>query len=293
MAARKITCTNEDGIEIVLTDAFSPYLLEACDGIYEFKANVSMSANTMTDGSTYQGSVTSMRNIVLSLRDKPGADHMQNRAFLYNVFKPKSQGVFTYEENDVQRTINYYVESVIADGQMRSRRATVSLLCPDPFFQDISDITVQMAGWTALWEWQHEFVDGGEEFGSRIQERIKEIDNESAADGIGLTIEIDASGPITNPSISHVEQGETITIGTAGNPLELENGDRVIITTGTNNKHVYLVSGGVKTEINEYLSEDSEFLQLMHGINTFGYAADAGDEHMTVTISFRYKYLGV
>ena len=291
--ARKITCKNEDGIEIVLTDAFSPFLLEGCEGIYEFRNSVSTSANTMTDGSTYQGSVTSMRNIVLTLRDKPDADHMKNRELLYNVFKPKSPGAFAYEENGVKRSVDYYVESVYVSSTERSRRATISLLCPDPFFVEPNDITVQMAGWSANFEWLHEFVDGGEEFGSRIQERIKEIENLSAADNIGLTIEIDAAGPVTNPSIYHVEQSEAIKIGTSGNPLDLVNGDKVVITTGTNDKHVYLVSGGVKTEINEYLSEDSEFIQLMHGVNTFGYAADSGDEYMIVTISFRYKYLGV
>ncbi len=291
--ARKIICTNEDGIQLILTDAFSPFLLENCEGIYEFSNDVSMSDNTMTDGATYQGSVTSKRNIILTLRDRPGSDHMANRSLLYNVFKPKSPGTFDYFEGGMQRSIRYYVEKVYASGKERSRRATVSLLCDDPFFVAPSDITVQMAGWTSDWVFQHEFVDGGEEFGSRIQERIKEIENLSAADGIGLTIVIDAAGPVTNPSVSHVEQEETIKVGTTANPLNLLNGERVIITTGTNNKHVYLVSGGVKTEINEYLSEDSEFIQLMHGINTLGYAADSGDQHMTVTISFRYKYLGV
>lgn len=291
--ARKITCTNEDGIKIDLTDEFSPFLLEACEGIYENRNNVSTSANTMTDGSTYQGSVTSMRNIILTLRDKPDADHMMNRNLLYNVFKPKSPGTFVYTEGDTQRSIEYYVESVYVSGQERSRRATVSLLCPDPFFVAPYDITVQMAGWNALWEWPHEFVDGGEEFGSRIKERIKEIENLSAADNIGLTIEIDAAGPVTNPSISQVEQAESIKVGTLAKPLNMVSSDKVIITTGTNNKHVYLVSGGLQTEINEYLSEDSEFLQLMHGTNTFGYAADSGEENMIVTISFRYKYLGV
>ena len=291
--ARKIICTNEDGIQLILTDAFSPFLLENCEGIYEFSNDVSMSDNTMTDGATYQGSVTSKRNIILTLRDRPGSDHMANRSLLYNVFKPKSPGTFDYFEDGVQRSIRYYVEKVYVSGKERSRRATVSLLCDDPFFVAPSDITVQMAGWTSDWVFQHEFVDGGEEFGSRIQERIKEIENLSAADGIGLTIVIDAAGPVTNPSVSHVEQEETIKVGTTANPLNLLNGERVIITTGTNNKHVYLVSGGVKTEINEYLSEDSEFIQLMHGINTLGYAADSGDQHMTVTISFRYKYLGV
>lgn len=293
MAARKIVCTNEDGLELILTDTFSPFVLESCEGIYEFKNKVSTSENTMTDGATYQGSVTSMRNIILTLRDRPEADHRANRALLYNLFKPKSPGKFEYIENDESRSISYYVEQVYVTGEERSRRATISLLCPDPFFVAPDDITVQMAGWVSNFEFVHEFLDEGETFGDRINEKIKSIENSSAADNIGLTIKLEAGGPVVSPTLYHIEQNESITVGTEANPLSMANGDVVIITTGTNDKHVYLVSSGVKTEINEYLSEESEFLQLMHGTNTFGYSAVSGEEYLTVTISFRYRYLGV
>lgn len=290
--ARKITCTNDDNISVVFTDKFAPWLLETCEGIYETKNNVSTSANTMTDGSTFMGSTALMRNIVLTMRDKPKSDHQSNRAILYSLFKPKSAGVFQYEENDIVRTIKYYVESVLIDGEKRSRRATVSLLCPDPFFEDKQDINVKMAGWAAGFEFQHAFLEAGEPFGTRTVERLKTITNYSAADNIGITITVEAEGPVNNISITHVENGESIEIGTAGNPLSMQAGDKVIITTHINNKHVYLESGGIREEINEYLSEDSVFLQLNHGENTFGYSAESGEEYMLVTISYRYRYLG-
>lgn len=291
--ARKITCTNEDNVSVIFTDKFNPWLLESCEGIYENKNNVSMSTNTMTDGSTLQGSTVAMRNIVMTLRDRPEADHQANRSLLYSLFKPKSEGVFIYEENGIIRQINYHVESVDIDAVKRSRRATISLLCPDPFFVDADDVTVEMAGWVANFTWPHEFTAEGEEFGSRTAERLKTITNDSAADNIGITITIAARGPAKNPAITHVEQGESIEIGTSGNPLNMLTGDKVIITTHTNNKHVYLERGGVRTEINEYLSENSEFIQLMHGDNTFGYSAVEGENYLTISISFQYHYLGV
>lgn len=293
MEKRKIICSNEDGMEVTFSDSFSPFLLENCDGIYVVENNVVTSENTMTDGATFQGSTTKMRNIVLTLRDNVGSNHMENRTLLYNLFKPKSKGLFTYIENEEIRTIEYYVESVTIGSETRARMATVSLLCPDPFFTGPSDIEVTMAGWNALWEWQHEFVSGGEEFGARVEEKLKTIDNSSAADNVGITITITASGPVSNPSITHVEQGESISVGTSVKPLNLSLGDQVIITTGTNNKHAYVVREGVRTEINEYLTEDSEFIQLMRGKNTIGYSAASGEKYMTVIVSFRYRYLGV
>lgn len=166
-------------MEVSFSDTFSPFLLEDCDGIYTVKNTVTTSENTMTDGSTYQGSTTQMRNIVLTLRDHPKADHQENRSLLYNLFKPKSPGTLVYLENDKaeSRSIEYYVESIDIDGANRARQATISLLCPDPFFVAPSDITVTMAGWISYFEFAHEFPPEGEEFEARVEEKLKTIDN--------------------------------------------------------------------------------------------------------------------
>ena len=291
--ARKITCTNSDNLSASFTDTFSPWLLEGCDGIYESKNTVNSVENTLIDGSTYLGSTTKMRNIILTLRDRPDSNHAENRAILYSVFKPKSVGTFVYEEDDLSRQIDYYVESVSIDTVKRARRATISLLCPAPFFVDLQDISVSMSAWVESFEWSHEFLSAGEQFGYRSAERLKTIINDSATDDIGVTIEITATGTVTNPSITHVEKAEAMKIGTTAKPFTMGIGDKLIITTHTNNKHVYFESDGTRTEINEYLSEDSEFLQLDYGSNTFGYTAGAGSEYMIISITFRYRYLGV
>lgn len=292
--ARKITCSNADGMSIVFAeDSFLPFVLEDCDGIYTVENKVSTSDNTMTDGATYQGSVMKMRNIVLTLRDRPEADHKSNRTLLYTLFKTNSKGTFAYEEDGDIKTIDYYVESVTIDGEKRARQATVSLICPDPYFVDTTELTVTMAGWVAEWVFQHEFQDGGEAFGERVNEKLKTIDNISAADYIGVTITVEAIGTVLNPSITHVESGETIKVGTDEMPLFMLLGEKLIITTHTNNKHVYLVSGGTQKEINNYLDENAEYIQLRSGENTLGYNADSGADYMVVTVAYRYKYLGV
>lgn len=290
--ARKITCINEDNVSITLEDKFTPWELQSCEGIYEMNSAVNTLVNTMTDGSTYQGSQVSQRNIVLVLRDSPYADHRINRTLLYSVFKPKTAGTFIYTENGISRAIDYYVEKVYIDAIKRARTATISLICPDPYFRDPEDIKVIMAGWDGQFEFQHEFIDQGEELGVRNNERLKEIENYNA-DDIGLTITLSANGTVTNPSITHVEKQESIKIGTTANQFTMVADDKVIITTHTNNKHVYLIHNGIMTRINEYLSEDSEFIQLKNGINTFGYNAGSGVDYLSVDITFRYRYLGV
>lgn len=150
-----------------------------------------------------------------------------------------------------------------------------------------------MAGWLKGFEFIHEFTSDGEEFGTRSYEKNKQISNNSAADNIGLTFVIKCNGSITNPSLIHVEQQEFIKIGTENRPFTMYVGDVLTITTGTGNKHVYYTHEGVRTEINEYLDENSEFIQLQSGTNTIGYEAEDGEEYMSVSISYKYKYLGV
>lgn len=288
---RTITCKNNDGMAITFGNEFSPYLLINCDGVYSVHHNVYTADNTGIDGATYQGSSTQKRNIVLTLAEKN--NHQENRAQLYQLFMPKNKGTFIYKEGNEERSIDYYVESLDIESTGNVRNTIVSLICPDPFFEAPNDITVVMAGFVRNFEFVHEFVEGGEELGERISERLKEIENNTGAEGIGLDIKITAIGSVLNPSIIHVEENEFIKIGTTAHPMNMITGDEIRITTGTNNKHVYFTRDGITTEINEFLDEESDFIQLVSGKNTIGYDASSGLEYMTVSITYRYKYLGV
>lgn len=291
-ADRKIYCRNEDGVEVTFDyDDRSAFFLESVDGVMSVSNKVTTSENTTVDGSTYQGSVTIQRNIVITAHISK--DHVYNRNMLYKCFKPKTNGVLTYTEEDEKRIIDYVVESVEVNERGVVRNATISLICPDPFFKDEEDTVVTMAGWQPCFEFPHEFTAEKEPFGVRVAEIIKEIENDSAADNIGIEILIEAMGAVTNPAIFHTEQDIYIKVGTETNPLSIGVGEAIRITTGTNEKTVYLVQGETETEINEYLDEGSEFIQLVHGKNTFAYAADAGRDYMNVTITYRFRYLGV
>ena len=288
---RTITCSNNDGVSIIFGEQkLSPFLLVDAEGCYEAANNVTISQNTMADGGAYQGTVARIRNIVLTLKDKD--DHVNNRNLLHSLFKSGEEGTLVFSEDPNIRKCTYYVESVNSSGQNGARTYTVSLLCPDPFFYAMDDVTLYMAAWVAQFEFPHQFTSLGEELGYRSAQRLQQIKNENAADDIGMEILITANGSVTNPSVTRVESNESIEIGTAEKPLTMAVGDQLLITTANNNKHVYLISGGVTTEINEYLSEDSVFIQLMRGFNSIGYDADSGFDNMVVKITYRMKYAG-
>lgn len=291
-ADRTIICRNKYGVETRFDyDEDSALFLESVDGVMKVTNKVTTSENTTVDGSTYQGSTTSQRNIVITA--SISKNHVYYRNLLYKCFMPKTTGTLTYIEEDEKRIIDYEVEDIEVDEKGVVRNATISLICPDPFFKDEEDTIVTMAGWHPKFEFPHCFWPEKEPFGERVAEIIKEIDNDSAADNIGIEILIEAMGAVTNPAIYHTEQGIYIKVGTDGLPLSLGRGEAVKITTGTNDKNVYLIQGEVVTKINEYLDEGSDFIQLIHGSNTFTYAADEGRDYMNVSIIYRLRYLGV
>ena len=163
----------------------------------------------------------------------------------------------------------------------------------DPYFRGSEDIRVVMAAWLAQFEFPHEFLEEGEEFGVRSSSVMSTVENLNGVNGIGMTVRIGATGPVTNPKLYHVEQGDYIAIGTAEHPFSMDAEDKVIIETTTGKKRVRRIRNNVTTTIDEYLDPASEFIQLNTGENTLRYAADEGEIYMTVVISYRMRYLGV
>ena len=296
---RHITCRNHDnGFMCNFSeDDFSPFILASVDGIYSVKNKVTISENTMTDGGTYQGANAQIRNIVLTLLENPNPNDsfvydQANRDVLYSLFQKGTQGTFVYYENGTARQINYYCESIVRE-KAGKRPFVISLLCPDPMFHDIFDTIVAMANWIAEFEFVHEFKAEGEEIGFRSAEKSVNIVNDRATGNIGMKIIVDAKGAARNITITRIESDEHITIGSSGKNLDLVAGDRLIITTGVNDKHVRLVRNGKTTEINEYVTEDSEFIQIDNGNNNIAYSADSGDENLIITIHYKFDYEGV
>lgn len=291
--SRSITCSNHRGISMTFDEySFQPFLLAHVEGIYEARNDLIVSKNAMLDGGTYQGSTASIRNILLTVMCPADKYYRQQyRDELYQLFSKGSKGTFTYKEFDNVREATYRVESV-EQGAIDKRLFNISLICEDPFFYAVNDTHVELANWEGLFEFVHEFIEDGEEFGYRSEKRLVTIENEFGIDGMGITILVSFNGRVVNPSIVKVEDGTHITLGNSAYPLELNSGDMLRITTGANDKHIYLLQDGVETEINQYLTEDSDFILLTRGENNIGYEADIGVDNIVMDIQYRMQYEG-
>lgn len=292
---RSVKCINHaTGQFVEITEnSFSPLFLASLDGVYSSEFDVAISDNTLSDGGTYQGSRKKVRNIVITALDQPNNVYNQNnRDLLYTVFRQGETGTLIYSEDDVDdRQIDYEVESVRRESGGH-RLFTISLICPNPYFEDTYDTNVYMADLVGSFEFPHEFTDYGEDIGIYLISRIVNIINNTAANSIGFTAYIETTTNITNPIITRVESQEHIQVGYEDKPFVLHMGDTLVITTGRDNKHIKLIRDGVETEINEYLTEDSDFFNLLTGDNHIVYNADDGVETMSVLIQYKFQYDG-
>lgn len=286
MMLRTIKCKNQEGAEITFTESgFNPFVLAKANGIYDVTNNVYMQDNTLLDGSTYIGSVMAKRNIVLYLKDID--NYAANRELLDNVFRRGLIGVLTVQDEDHEREIEYFVESLAVTMKKNCRLTQVSLLCPDPHFYDPNGINFRIMDIQPQLEFPHEFVEEGEEFSYVNTDMIATINNTSGDNDIGLTISITATGTVTNPSVTKIETNETLALS----GFSLSAGDTLVFTTTTGKKNVCLISGNTTTDVNQYLTDASVFFQLTSGVNHFGVDASSGKSYMRTTISCRYKYM--
>ena len=316
MSDIRVVCTNDKNFSLTFTwDQFNPFHLVALEGIYGIESNVVTSENTTIDGSTYQGATARERNIEIII--EMDADYEQNRKLLYKCFPIKRSGTLAYTENETTKVIEYEVKGIIpgtTTGKVRDY--TISLICTAPYFKDPSDVEVIMSAWMPNTKFPISLPEEGVVFGYREAELVKTIENESGENNIGIAVIFKADGPVKNPAIYHSENREFIKLGYENHDFILSYGQYVIITTHTGKKNVYLLDGVTQGEIedhkdrygmidwetvislygeaiNEYIDEDSEYIQLQDGTNTITYTADEGIGYLSVSIYYRVSYLGV
>lgn len=100
----------------------------------------------------------------------------------------------------------------------------------------------------------------------------------------GLTFELYAKNPITNPKIFNYQTGEFLAINTT-----MEQGDIITITTRQGNKTITLLRDGVETNIFNLLDKNSTWLQLDIGGGVFVYTVEEGSAINLVVNIYHYN----
>lgn len=281
---KKIVCKNSYGYKLEFAYTF-PFFLHNYSGIHNYDGNVATIKSAFGVGVSYIGTSVNSRNINLTIafRDDQNAQTRKNQ--LYNVFPLKDHGTLYYYEGDVERKINYYVEKLNLTRKTNIIYATVSLICPSPYFMDSEETIATLNNWDKLFKFKLEIPEGtGIEFGRKNESTSIEIENNSHIP-YGLTITFTANGEVINPSLKNTKTNEIMRLN-----YTLELGEQIVVTTYNNEKSItHIDSNGVETNITNALVFGTKFLQAPNGVNKYVTNADSGLSNLDCSISY-YNY---
>lgn len=282
---KTVKCVNNNGLYALFAynHDITEFFLLSLDGVYNMKNAVKTSQNATTDGSSYEGEALEERYITITAQMR--RNYQENRDHLSRVFKKGAPGTFYHTEDGRTRKIEYRVEELDVGDKGIIRPITISLKCPDPYFKDGETTHIEMSAWESNFEFEAEIPEEGMEFGIRLKEAIKVVDNDSTT-SIGIKMTIIAEDTVINPSIMNVTTGETLKLLCTMLP-----DDEIVITTEQGNIDVVLHRGGEEYDYNYTVDENNEgYVQLEMGRNYINYTADAGGDYMNVNFDFKNCY---
>lgn len=281
---KKIICKNSYGYKLEFGYSF-PFFLDSYSGIHDYAGNVSTLKSAFGIGVSYIGTSVNQRDINLVIAFKDGADLINKKQQIYNIFPLKDKGTLYYYEDDIERKINYYVENVTLTRKANFIYASINLLCPSPYFMDSEETIATINNWDKLFKFKLEIPDGtGIMFGQKNESTTIEIVNNSHIN-YGLTITFVANDTVKKPKLTNNTTGETLQLNCVMNL-----NDCIIISTYDNDKSITLIeSDGTETDITNSLVFGTNFLQAPNGVNKFIATADSGSENLDISISY-YNY---
>ncbi|MDQ7095940.1 phage tail family protein [Desulfosporosinus sp. PR] len=287
---QQIVYTNSSGESVTLMPS-RPLILQSIEGTGSVKNNIHTSKSPDQDGNTVIGKDLDSRELVIngSIGANTDTDIMNYRRQLVKAFNPKEKGVLTYSYDGGEKAINCEVEDAPVfpkrDGFYQT--FSITLLCPNPFWQDLELLKAEIAAWIGDFSFPLEITEIGIEMGHREPSLIVNTLNSGDVE-CGMRVEFKALATLTNPSILNVNTQEFIKINKT-----MVAGEVLTITTHFGAKRVESVLNGVTTNAFNYIDLDSTFLQLDVGDNLFRYDADINLDNLEVSIYYTPQYLGV
>lgn len=287
----KLKYVNSNNKSIELGNA-APFLVTTVDGLGSPQNEIYTQKSPYQDGVTATHSSLGPRNIVLEgkIIDSNRENRRIYRNTLLSVFNPKLDGKLIIDLGNEQRQIECKVEQAPYFSSDRGRHHqdfSISLISPNPYWQDINTTKEEVAIWRGSFEFPLELVEEGIEMGYREPSLIVNILNKGDV-ATGMRIQFKALATVENPSLFNVNTREYFKINKI-----MEAGEIITVTTHFQNKRVELNKNGVISNAFNWIDLESTFLQLDVGDNLFRYDADEGLDNLEVSIYFNPQYLGV
>jgi hypothetical protein len=275
---------NENARVVDINDSVN-YIVLNVSGLNPPSASIYTSKSPNKKGLKYNGSSLNERNIVIDI--KLLGDVERNRNALYEWIDTE-QYVKIYYKNGVKNAYcEGYVEDVTIDYFAQSEIVSVAIICPNPYWKDLQDISVDISLLAKQFKFPFAIDSEGVPFSTIRDVNETTIYNSGAETGAKFTIK--CNGNVTNLKIYNADDGkQAFKINTT-----LSADWIVVIDTENNPKTCKAYKPDGTTENLLKYVVDPTWFTLKRGYNSFGYTVESGALNATITVGFTNKYLGV
>lgn len=260
------------------------YVITDITGIDPPDAVINTTRNAGADGSMFNGAYVDNRQIVITMAiNSPAED---NRITLYKYFKMKNAIRLFYKNSTRDVYIDGYVQHINIQYFDKKQIVQITVFCPNPFFNDVSDNMVEFNAIDSLFEFPFEIVTPipFSEITTGEEINVRNLGDVAS----GMEIKIIVAGTVTNPVMYNVVTNQYFKI-----MKSFATGDVIVINTNKKYKKVQLTSEGTTTSIVGNIASGSTWLQIDPGDNIFQITADSNPENIIAFCNTVTQYEGV
>ncbi len=249
------------------------------------------------DGDTVTGNKIQSKTFTISgaIKSTNKDVIMQARRQLNKILNPHLTGKLVYQYKNEYRWISCRLETAPAFAKSNILVTfDIDVFCPYPVWQDQTEKKTNIAGWLGMFEFPLNTggleipQNIGIEMGTKMLNTVVAISNDGDIT-TGMRVEFTAMGTVDNPKLTNVTTAEYMAfIG-----LQMQEGDKLTVTTDYKNKNCILSRGEEEINALAYWDTGGRFLQLETGENYFTFSAESNAERLEVAIFTANKYLGV
>lgn len=259
------------------------YAITGVNGLTPVAANINTSTAGINDGVVYNSARLSYRNIVITLCFARNVE--TSRIKLYDYFQTKQFCRLYFSNGSRDVYIDGYVETFECDLFTMTETAQISIICPKPYFKNVTETVNSGATVSAAFEFPTAFNDVV--FSTETAGTTVTIPNNGDVSA-GMDIEINFTGSVSAPVIRNAATGEYFRLN-----RNFVSGDKVTVNTRSGEKSVILTRFGVEFNIINALDAGASWLQLQRGNNTLLLGANSGSTALSVTFKHYDLFAGV
>lgn len=278
------------------------FAVKSITGLGPPKANINTTEVITNDGSLYNSSRVNQRNIVISFLYLPVPTIEEVRQSSYKYFPINKEVTLIVETDKRIAMTKGYVEANEPDIFSKQEGATISIVCPDPYFYlyGTDGVTVSVfRGVVSMFEFPFSNESLNEnliQLGAIQESTAQNIYYEGDSD-VGMDIIMEAEGEVGDITIYKLTTREQMRLSSeklaALTGSGLVKGDKVIIKTSRGEKGVTLYRQGDEINILNALDKGANWIRLTKGDNLIAYTTSRGGEYLNFWIENKVIYEGV